>query len=88
MKLNIAAFTLAFGIWWGGALFLLTWWLILLDADAGTLGVLQTAYLGYEISPLGSFIGLAWGFFDGAICGAVLAWLYNRFADRFAPAAS
>jgi NhaP-type Na+/H+ or K+/H+ antiporter len=88
MKLNIPAFTLAFGILWGCAVFFLTWWLIALDADPGTLALLQTAYLGYAISPLGSVVGLAWGFIDGAIGGAVLAWLYNLFVDRFAPAAS
>ena len=88
MKMNIPAFTLAFGIWWGGALFLLTWWLIFLDADPGTLSVLQTAYLGYSITPLGSVIGLAWGLVDGAVGGAVLAWLYNLLSDRFSPAAN
>ena len=88
MKLNIAAFALAFGIWWGGSVFLLTWWLILIGADAGTKSLLQTAYLGYAISPLGSLVGLAWGFFDGAIGGAILAWLYNLFVQRFGSSAT
>ena len=82
MKLNIAAFALAFGIWWGGAVFLLTWWLILLGADPGVLSILQTAYVGYTISPLGSLVGLVWGSIDGAIGGAILAWLYNLIAKR------
>ena len=88
MKLNIAAFALAFGVWWGGAVFLLTWWLILLGADTGAMSLLQTAYIGYTLSPLGSLVGLVWGFIDGAIGGAVLAWLYNLFAERFASSAS
>ena len=88
MKLNIAAFALAFGVWWGGAVFLLTWWLILLGADAGTMSLLQTAYIGYTLSPLGSLVGLVWGFFDGAIGGAILAWLYNLFAERFGSSAA
>ena len=88
MKLNIAAFALAFGVWWGGAVFLLTWWLILLGADAGTMNLLQTAYVGYTLSPLGSLVGLVWGFFDGAIGGAILAWLYNLFAERFGSSAA
>ncbi len=88
MKLNIAAFALAFGVWWGGAVFLLTWWLILLGADTGTMSLLQTAYIGYTLSPLGSLVGLVWGFFDGAIGGAILAWLYNLFAERFGSSAA
>ena len=88
MKLNIAAFALAFGILWGGGLFLGTWWLILLGADAGIMSLLQTAYIGYSLSPLGSLVGLAWGFFDGAIGGAILAWLYNLFAERFSSSAN
>jgi hypothetical protein len=27
MKLNIGAFAVAFGVWWGG-IFIATWWLI------------------------------------------------------------
>ena len=86
MKLNIAAFTLAFGIWWGGSVFLLTWCLILMGADPEMLGVLQTIYIGYSITPLGSIVGLVWGLLDGAVGGAILAWLYNMFAGKFAAA--
>ena len=39
-------------------------------------------YYGYSLTPLGSLIGLAWGFVCGAICGAILAWLYNLFEAR------
>ncbi len=88
MKLNITAFALAFGIWSGGGLFLLTWWLILLGAGAGTMSFLETAYPGYSMSPAGSLVGMVWGFIDGAICGAILAWLYNLFSGRFGASAA
>jgi hypothetical protein len=88
MKLNIAAFALAFGVWWGGLVFLMTWWLIFLGSDPGPGSVLQLIYLGYAISPLGSLVGIVWGFFDGAIGGAILAWLYNLFSERFASSAA
>jgi len=35
------------------------------------------------MSPLGSLIGLVWGFVDGLIGGAIFAWLYNLLAARF-----
>ena len=88
MKLNIAAFALAFGIWSGGGIFLMTWWLLGLGAEAGTMSFLETAYPGYAMSPLGSFVGMVWGFIDGGICGAILAWLYNLFAKRFSSSAA
>jgi len=82
MRLNISAFALAFGIWWGGGIFLLTWWLILTgNADAG-LPSLERVYLGYSVTPLGSVVGLVWGFVCALICGAILAWLYNALAGR------
>jgi CDP-diglyceride synthetase len=34
-------------------------------------------YRGYNISPVGSVLGLVWGFFDALVGGAILAWLYN-----------
>jgi hypothetical protein len=32
---------------------------------------------------MGSLIGLIWGIVDGAIGGALLAWLYNRLSAQF-----
>ena len=82
MKLDLKALSLACGILWGSALFLVTWWIILLDGATGDPTWLGSIYRGYNISALGSFIGFAWGFVDGLIGGAVLAWLYNRFAKN------
>ena len=44
--------------------------------------MLERVYVGFNITPIGSVIGLAYGFVCGAICGAILAWLYNFFAER------
>jgi hypothetical protein len=79
MKINVKAFAVACGLWWGLGLFALTWWFIA-RGGAGLDTLLGMVYPGYSISPLGSLIGLAWGFVDGAIGGAVLAWLYDRFS--------
>jgi hypothetical protein len=83
MKLNTMAFALAFGLWWGGGLFIATWWL--LAQGGGTAGpmLLDRFYYGYSLTPLGSVVGFGWGFVCGAICGAILAWLYNFFAEKF-----
>jgi len=83
MKLNITAFALAFGVWWGVGIFLMTWWLLITDSVQAVPLALDRFYFGYTITPLGSVVGLAYGFVCGVICGAILAWLYNLFADRF-----
>ena len=82
MKLNIKSFALTCGLVWGFALFLLTWWIIAFDGATGEPTLIGRLYRGYCISPAGSFIGLAWGFGDGLIGGAIFAWLYNLVSRR------
>lgn len=77
MKLNATAFALAFGLIWGIGLFLMTWWIIVFEGSTGEPTMIGMVYRGYAISPVGSLVGLVWGLFDGLICGAVFAWLYN-----------
>ena len=84
MKLDIKAFALACSILWGLVVFLITWWVIILDGASGDPTWLGQIYRGYDISAVGSLIGLCWGLVDGLIGGAVLAWLYNRFAKSTA----
>ncbi len=82
--LSVRAMAIAAAIFWGGAVFLTTWWLILFDGATGETLFLGRIYFGYSVSPLGSVVGLLWGLVDGAISGAVLAWLYNVALLRFA----
>jgi len=82
MRLNLGAFALAFGIWWGGGIFLMTWWLMWTGETSGTPLMLDLVYPGYSISASGSLIGLAYGFVCGTICGGILAWLYNLLAEQ------
>jgi hypothetical protein len=80
MKLNLKAFAFTCAIIWGLGLFLITWWLVIIEGSTGGTTFIGRVYLGYEISPLGSIIGLLWGLVDGLIGGAIFAWLYNRLA--------
>ncbi len=86
MQLNVKAFALACGLIWGLGLLVLTWWIILLDGASSDPTFIARLYRGYTITPVGSLIGLAWAAADGAIGGAVFAWLYNRFAGAAATA--
>ncbi|WP_353258632.1 bacteriophage holin [Prochlorothrix hollandica] len=77
MRLNIRSFALACGLLWGLGLFLATWWIIAFDGTSTAPTFLSQLYRGYEITPKGSLIGLGWALVDGAMGGAILAWLYN-----------
>ena len=88
MKLNIKALALTSGILWGVGLFLVTWWIILMDGTIEEPTFLGRIYRGYEISPKGSVIGLLWALPDGAIGGAVFGLVYNLFVGKTAAKSS
>jgi hypothetical protein len=46
----------------------------------------RSLYLGYGPTFTGTAIGTLWAFVDGAICGALVAWIYNCVARRGAEA--
>ena len=80
MKLNLKAFALTSGILCGAAVFSVTIWLIAFGYEGSIMRQLDHFYFGYSVSVVGAFIGLGYGFVDGAICGALFAWVYNRLA--------
>ena len=80
MRLNTKAFAFTCGILWAATIFLATVWLLILGYHGEVMSNLDHFYLGYSFSVGGAFIGLVWGFVDGAICGALFAWLYNKLA--------
>lgn len=89
MKLDIRAFALAIGLFWGGMI-LLVGLVNLVMPSYGRAFLLLAAsiYPGYAAGT--SFgqvvIGSLYGLVDGAIGGAIFAWLYNWLANCFAPA--
>ena len=87
MRLNIKAFALTCGLVWGFAIFLLTWWVMLLWGVQGPMTRIGMVYIGYSLTPIGSIVGLVWGFFDGLIGGAIFAWIYNLISGRLGSSA-
>lgn len=82
MKLNVKAFSLTCALMWGLGLLVITWWIILIDGASGETVFISRIYRGYTLSLTGSLIGMAWALVDGAIGGAVFAWLYNFIFSR------
>ena len=70
------------GIVWGLALFVCTIFAIYTRYAVDFLEVIKSVYLGYSISWGGAFIGLAYGFLDGLIGIAIIAWIYNSLCRR------
>ena len=80
MKFDVKSLALTSGIVWGLALFMLAWWVIATGGGDSSTTALGQVYKGYAFSPMGSVIGLLWGFADGFIGGFVFAWLYNKIS--------
>ena len=85
MKLDVKAMALTIGLVWGAAMLLAGVAYLVSDGYAEAfLGVMASVYPGYHASS--SFgdviVGTLYGLVDGAVGGAVVAWLYNQLAGR------
>ena len=83
MKLDVKGFALTFGLVWGGAM-LLVGVANSLGGDYGQafLAVMASVYPGYSATGnVGdAIVGALYGLVDGAVGGAILAWIYNRLS--------
>lgn len=90
MTLSIKGLALTAGILWAAALFLVGLANLIWPAYGdGILTVMASVYPGYHgPGGFGSVIVVTlYALVDGAVCGAVFAWLYNRLAGGARPAA-
>jgi len=82
MKLNVNAFGMAIGIL-GGVVLLCSTLLSIYAGQGNTIEMLKMLFwFGFSRSIAGAFVGLIWGFVYGYAGGALVAWLYNKFADK------
>lgn len=83
MKLRPVALGVAIGSVWGVSLFITTWISYYTGYGKLFLEVLaQSIYPGYTITPLGSFLGLLYGFADGFVSAALIGYIYNKLVKR------
>lgn len=82
MKLSLRGLTAAAAITWGGCFFLVATANLMWPAYGESwLQLGQSIYPGYAPGGFGSVIVVTlYALLDGAVAGAVFAWLYNRFA--------
>jgi hypothetical protein len=87
MRFNIVALAITAGIFWGAALLLVSLANLVWPAyGAAFLDVTASVYPGYQPGTgIGSVItGTLYALVDGAVAGAIFAWLYNFAAGRHA----
>lgn len=90
MKFNIWALALAAGLFWGGSILLVgVASLIWPGYGSAYLQLIASIYPGYKATATFGqvIIGTLYGLVDGAIGGAIFAWLYNCCASCFRPGA-
>lgn len=84
MKLSIKGMAITLGLLWGILAMFLTGVanLIWPTYARAFLDVMASVYPGYTGAPTFGqvIVGTLYGLVDGAVGGALLAWLYNRFA--------
>lgn len=81
MKLRPLYLGISIGIVWGVSIFITTWLSYYTGYGKLFLEILAgSIYPGYSISPLGSLLGLFYGFLDGLISGSIIGVIYNRLS--------
>jgi hypothetical protein len=78
-RFHVVCFGLALGIVWGISMFIMGISAMYSGWAIEVVRVTGTAYIGYQPTWLGSFIGALWGFVDAFIGGVIFAALYNAF---------
>ena len=85
MRFNITALAITTGLFWGAAILLISLAnLIWPEYGVALLDVAASVYPGYQAGTgIGSVIvGTLYALVDGAVAGAIFAWLYNFVASR------
>lgn len=80
MKLDVKAFGIACGLLWALAYVCLGVLSMTNGYGSEIVGFISKLYIGSGTTAQGLVVGAAWSFVDAGIGGAVLAWLYNKFA--------
>jgi hypothetical protein len=76
-KLDVKRLGLSFGITFGAGMFILG--LVSMGGYGSEIvRLIGTAYVGFNSTFLGSIIGGIYGFIDGLVGGALIAWIYNK----------
>lgn len=88
MSLNTKALGIALGLAWGAAILCVGLCHLVWPAYGGAfLDLVSSVYPGYRVGGFGSVIvGTLYAFVDGAVCGMIIGWVYNKAGGKGASA--
>ena len=81
MKLSVKGLALGFGVIEAFAAFVVWMLSALFGAGSDIIGLASKFYIGFDTTFSGLLWGVIWGFAVGFVAGALVAWVYNFFAD-------
>lgn len=85
MRINIAAFSAAVSLLWGGAILVVAFGNLMWPPYGRTfLELVALIYPGYHADPtiVQAIVGMLYGFVDGVIGGFLFAWVYNSLSRQ------
>ncbi|MGE0200750.1 MAG: bacteriophage holin [Candidatus Melainabacteria bacterium] len=82
MNIQPKAAGLAFGAYWGVSTMMIAFTAAYWHYGTPWVDLFSGFYIGYAPTVAGALIGLLWGFADGFVFGALVAWLYNFFSQK------
>lgn len=82
MKVNTFKVALTGGIIWGLGMFLTTLFNVYTGYAQDFLRVMQSIYPGFQMTLLGSVVGLVYGFLDVFVGVYVFVWVYNLVVGK------
>jgi hypothetical protein len=80
-KLNVKALAVALGASWAICV-LFVGWASMFGWGTKFVDMMAAVYIGFAPTFLGAVIGAIWAFIDGAIGGAIIAFVYNVVAKK------
>jgi hypothetical protein len=80
-KISIKGLTLGLGVSWAFCM-LFVGWASMFGWGVKFVEMMSSVYIGFAPTLLGGIIGAIWGFVDGAIGGAIIAFVYNLVVRR------
>ena len=88
MKLNPKALALTFGLLWAGVVFLVALLNRFWPSYGGAfLNLASSIYPGFHPGGMrAGIVGTLYALLDGAVCGFLVAWLYNKLNSQAATA--
>ncbi len=78
--LNYKVVSLSIGIFWAICMFFVGIMATFVNWGKPMVDMMASVYIGFEPTLTGSFIGAAWSFADGLVCGLLFTFIYNKVA--------